>query len=197
MGYDRTIRAVVNKRQTGPKSRIPRTQEADSIALALPPQTLCVQPISQSQGSDAEENNDQDDGYAGAGTLQKQIMVGDEEAMKHYYLTRFKQIQQIPCKSIAKAWIKLIEPKKQVKHPYNGGKKARRMGVLKNGGELTRPDWWPKRGCPHKEPDHQRKERKRCDSFVNNPWLIFRLSSAQSFTAYATGPNKWSGWERW
>ena len=154
------MRPVVNQQQGGPKLRIPRTHESDSTAITVPSLTTCIQPISQLQRSDAEENRAEDDEYAGAGTLQKQIMVGDEEAMKHYYLTRFKQIQQIPCKSIAKAWIKLIEPKKQVKHPYNGGKKARRMGVKKNGGELTRPDWWPKRGCPHKEPDHQKKERR-------------------------------------
>ncbi|KAL9121284.1 MAG: hypothetical protein Q9187_002160 [Circinaria calcarea] len=170
----RSIQNLTNERRECPKPRIPRAQESNPSTAKLVSPALCLQPVSQTQQPDAEENKREDDEYAGAGTIQKQIMVGDEEAMKNYYLTRFKQIQQVPCKSIAKAWIKLIEPKKQVKHPYNGGKKARSMGIMKNGGELTRPDWWPKRGCPHKEPDHQKKERKRNNFSVRSPLLIFR-----------------------
>ncbi|KAJ1573073.1 hypothetical protein NDA12_004684 [Ustilago hordei] len=53
---------------------------------------------------------------------------------------RFGQLQQGVCKTVAKAWIKIIEPKKQTRCPYNKG-------------EAGKPHWWP--ACVrHKEPDH-------------------------------------------
>jgi hypothetical protein len=78
--------------------------------------------------------------------------VGETEKLQELYKTNFKRMQQIPCKMIAKHWIKAIEPKKQANHPYNGG-------AIKDS-NLTRPVWWPPEGCPHKEPDHIKKERE-------------------------------------
>ena len=60
--------------------------------------------------------------------------------VEKYYESRFNDIQQNACKLICKNWVKLIEPKKQIKYPYNGG-------------EDTRPDWWPT-VTRHREPDH-------------------------------------------
>lgn len=57
-----------------------------------------------------------------------------------YYESRFTNIQQTTCKIVVKAWIKVIEPKKQVRFPYNKG-------------EEGRPNWWPE-GVRHREPDH-------------------------------------------
>ena len=94
-------------------------------------------------------------------SVYKQIQIGDRRLIDEYYDTRFRQMQQVPCKTIAKAWIKTVESKKQVKHPYNGGKIAKELGAEKGtGGELTKPDWWPKSNCRHREPDHLKKHGK-------------------------------------
>ncbi|KAL7424051.1 hypothetical protein Q5752_001636 [Cryptotrichosporon argae] len=60
-----------------------------------------------------------------------------------WYLERFEALQQTACKIVVKAWIKIIEPKKQAKYPYNKGEDAR-------------PAWWPV-GVKHREPDHLSK----------------------------------------
>ncbi|CEH12707.1 Protein of unknown function DUF2841 [Ceraceosorus bombacis] len=59
---------------------------------------------------------------------------------------RFSQLQQGMCKTVAKAWIKIIEPKKQTRCPYNKG-------------EEGKPTWWPE-GVRHKEPDHLMKPER-------------------------------------
>jgi hypothetical protein len=59
---------------------------------------------------------------------------------------------------VAKAFIKFIEPRKQVRHPYNGGKPPAGSAPGTTGDpEKTKPEWWPP-GVMHKEPDHLRKE---------------------------------------
>ena len=63
--------------------------------------------------------------------------------MADYYAARFSALQQATCKLVVKAWIKVIEPKKQMKFPYNKG-------------EDLRPAWWPE-GVRHREPDHLSK----------------------------------------
>jgi hypothetical protein len=60
-----------------------------------------------------------------------------------WYANRFDSLQQATCKLVVKAWIKVIEPKKQSKFPYNRG-------------EDCRPDWWPEH-IRHREPDHLQK----------------------------------------
>lgn len=61
-----------------------------------------------------------------------------------YYERRLEDIQQNACKLICKNWIKIIEPKKQINYPYNGG-------------EATKPGWWPQ-AIRHREPDHLSKQ---------------------------------------
>ena len=82
------------------------------------------------------------------GPPKKRLKVGNKEEVWKFYEQRFKNIQQSACKMIAKAWIKLIAPKKQSNHPYTGS-------------DAKAPDWWPKPTGPtrddrvrHKEPDH-------------------------------------------
>lgn len=81
----------------------------------------------------------------------KGLRIGNNEDVWKFYEQRFKSIQQTACKTIAKAWIKLIAPKKQSNHPYTGQ-------------EAKAPDWWPKptgstkeERVRHKEPDHLHK----------------------------------------
>ncbi|OJD14414.1 hypothetical protein AJ78_05239 [Emergomyces pasteurianus Ep9510] len=81
------------------------------------------------------------------------LLIGDEEAMLSYYSESFRAFQQINCRQIAKAYIKLIEPRKQAKHPYNGGKAG--PGETRDP-EKTKPEWWPA-DVIHKEPDHLKK----------------------------------------
>ena len=69
--------------------------------------------------------------------------IGDTEKVLAYYENALKHFQQINCRKLAKAWIKCIQPKKQVNYPYNQGEKKK-------------PEWWPD-GVMHKEPDHLKK----------------------------------------
>lgn len=74
------------------------------------------------------------------------IKIGDANAIWNFYEQRFNNCQQIACKLIAKAWVKVVEPKKQSTHPYVGG-------------DEKAPGWWPKSQTKirHKEPDHLSK----------------------------------------
>jgi len=74
------------------------------------------------------------------------IKLKDEAARTAFLELRFSQLQQVMCKMIAKEWIKVIEPKKQTRFPYNKG-------------EAGRPGWWPA-GVRHKEPDHLMKPER-------------------------------------
>ncbi|KAK6542513.1 hypothetical protein TWF694_006464 [Orbilia ellipsospora] len=74
------------------------------------------------------------------------LCIGDEAAVANYLWRKFVELQQLDCKVIAKAWVKVIEPKKQAHSPYNGG-------------DATRPWWWPV-DAPHKEPDHLLKNAR-------------------------------------
>ncbi|KAH8782826.1 hypothetical protein F5883DRAFT_405012, partial [Diaporthe sp. PMI_573] len=84
----------------------------------------------------------------------KGIRVGNKEEVWKFCDQRFKNIQQTACKLIAKAWVKLIAPKKQSNHPYTGA-------------DAKAPDWWPKpwgtsrdEKVRHKEPDHLYKPER-------------------------------------
>ena len=81
--------------------------------------------------------------YAGQGLEYHPLIISDEDAITTFYMTRLRQMQQLMCKVVAKAWIKVIEPKKQSNYPYNRGNESR-------------PSWWPE-NVRHKEPDHLMK----------------------------------------
>lgn len=63
--------------------------------------------------------------------------------MEKYVHGALKLLRQVPCKSIAKAWIKTIEPRKKTKYPYIKG-------------DISKPSWWP-HDVEHREPDHLQK----------------------------------------
>ena len=89
-------------------------------------------------------------------TSRRPTSVAEKAVLYHWYWKNFEQQQQLFCKDIAKRWIKIIHPKKQGRHPYNGGKLARDKGLSKKSKErglLTIPPWWPE-DVPHTEPDH-------------------------------------------
>jgi hypothetical protein len=88
------------------------------------------------------------------------LEIGDTKKVAEFYKGAFRRLQQINCRLLAKNFIKIIEPRKQVKHPYNGGRKPGGAPGEKGNPEDTKPDWWP-RDVIHKEPDHIKKECKK------------------------------------
>ncbi|PYI25449.1 hypothetical protein BP00DRAFT_100007 [Aspergillus indologenus CBS 114.80] len=88
------------------------------------------------------------------------IQIGDADKLLQYYRVALINVQQQYCRIIAKAFIKYIEPRKQVRHPYNGGRP--RPGAppgTKGDPELTKPAWWPA-DVIHREPDHLKKNER-------------------------------------
>ena len=75
----------------------------------------------------------------------QQLTIGNEAEVTTFFYTRFKDMQQSACKVMGKAFVKLVEPKKQTHHPYTKG-------------DDKAPEWWPKTNSDdhvrHKEPDH-------------------------------------------
>lgn len=95
----------------------------------------------------------------------------DADALDAYYTSRFAALQQATCKLVVKAWIKVIEPKKQMKYPYNKG-------------EELKPAWWPQ-GVRHREPDHLSKTERLTllSSIVRSPLITvsrLELSTAEA-----------------
>lgn len=74
------------------------------------------------------------------------VNLASSIAVEQYLLRCVTSFQQFNCKALCKAWIKLIEPKKQTNYPYNLGDRGK-------------PDWWPN-NVRHKEPDHLMKEER-------------------------------------
>ncbi|KAI9927776.1 hypothetical protein MW887_002628 [Aspergillus wentii] len=87
------------------------------------------------------------------------LRVGNQDLLRRYYEKAFENFQQLNCRVIAKAFIKLVEPRKQVNHPYNG-RKTSAGAPQRIDPELTKPKWWPT-GVTHKEPDHLLKAAEK------------------------------------
>ena len=86
------------------------------------------------------------------------ISVKERGLLRLYYEKIFRNLQQTNCRIIAKAYIKLVEPRKQVNYPYNG-RKIVEGRTQQLDPEATKPPWWP-RGVSHREPDHLPKVGK-------------------------------------
>lgn len=74
------------------------------------------------------------------------LHLNDAQEIKNYIFHCLKHLRQIPCKILAKLWIKAIEPKKKIKYPYISGDSAK-------------PTWWPV-DVQHREPDHLQKSER-------------------------------------
>ncbi|KAH2834436.1 hypothetical protein KXW76_003735 [Aspergillus fumigatus] len=92
--------------------------------------------------------------------LKAMLPLRDRRLLRRYYQKAFESLQQINCRIIAKAYVKLVEPRKQVNYPYNGRKVI--AGISRQlDPEMTKPAWWP-HGVTQREPDHLPKvERVR------------------------------------
>lgn len=80
----------------------------------------------------------------------------DDEMWKMWMIDAWRAVQQVCCRIVGKEWIKLIHPKKQSTHPYNG--KNPRTGE-QGDSEDTKPPYWPS-NVRHREPDHINKDGK-------------------------------------
>ena len=94
------------------------------------------------------------------------ISVRDANLLGCYYKKAFENLQQTNCRVLAKAYVKLVEPRKQVNYPYNGRKIVAGIPRQLDPNE-TKPPWWPS-GVSHREPDHLPKAGK---SFTLFPLL--------------------------
>ncbi|KAJ5976595.1 hypothetical protein N7481_010302 [Penicillium waksmanii] len=80
------------------------------------------------------------------------LSIKDTNFLRLYYEKVFQNIQQTNCRVLAKAYVKLVEPQKQVNHPYNG-RKVVAGEVQQLCPEECKPAWWPPE-VRHREPDH-------------------------------------------
>ncbi|OGE48020.1 hypothetical protein PENARI_c033G11454 [Penicillium arizonense] len=86
------------------------------------------------------------------------ISVEDRDLLALYYEKAFENLQQTNCRTLAKAYIKLVEPRKQVNYPYNGRKIV--AGTPRQlDHNVTKPPWWPSE-VSHREPDHLPKAER-------------------------------------
>lgn len=86
------------------------------------------------------------------------ISVNDKRFTRRYYEKVFQNLQQTNCRIIAKVYVRVVEPRKQVQYPYNGRKLV--AGEIQQfSPEETKPPWWPT-GVSHREPDHLLKTGK-------------------------------------
>ncbi|RAQ70069.1 hypothetical protein COH20_008194 [Aspergillus flavus] len=86
------------------------------------------------------------------------LPIRNHGLLRKYYEKAFESLQQINCRILAKAYIKLVEPRKQVNYPYNG-RKIISGSSQQFDPELTKPAWWPS-GVTHREPDHLLKAER-------------------------------------
>lgn len=73
----------------------------------------------------------------------KVLYLQDKQAVNRYFHEVFKTLKQLPRKTIAKLWIRIIEPRKKTKFPYVKGNNSK-------------PSWWPE-DVDHREPDHLKR----------------------------------------
>ncbi|EON66018.1 hypothetical protein W97_05261 [Coniosporium apollinis CBS 100218] len=93
------------------------------------------------------------------------FFIADTDKFAMAYTLRLEQLQQLICKMMLKSWIKVVEPKKQAKYPYNTQKIKRSQKQARTSNaepEMPQkiPPWWPIDGVRHIEPDHLLKEER-------------------------------------
>ncbi|KAJ5117564.1 hypothetical protein N7448_011196 [Penicillium atrosanguineum] len=86
------------------------------------------------------------------------VPVHEKRLLRQYYEKVFQNLQQTNCRVLAKAWVKIVEPRKQVEFPYNG-RKVVGSKTIQFRPEETQPPWWPP-GVTHREPDHLPKAER-------------------------------------
>ncbi|PYH47945.1 DUF2841 domain-containing protein [Aspergillus saccharolyticus JOP 1030-1] len=123
------------------------------------------------------ESSSTSDNEPNSATRATVLRLGETDILRQYYEKAFDRFQQLNCRVIAKAFIKLVEPRKQVNHPYNG-RRTSASSSQRMDPELTKPNWWPA-GVTHREPDHLFK-RERIKLLVH---ILCNLKDSKGITA--------------
>ncbi|KAH9206561.1 hypothetical protein DL95DRAFT_469495 [Leptodontidium sp. 2 PMI_412] len=73
------------------------------------------------------------------------LRIGNNKELEKFYQARLTDLQTLPCKILAKAFVKVVEPRKSSRYPYSKG-------------QISAPPWWPALSgtvsVRHKDPDH-------------------------------------------
>lgn len=136
-----------------PKAQSPR----NSKKRALPEEDL------------GEDSDDEDfDGLARspAKSVAFTFRIDEEAKVEQFLYARACQVQQHVLRTLGKAWIKAVCPKKQHKYSYissnpklRSQRNKKRRPVYDKGPPRI-PPFWPSLGmCPHREPDHIDRHR--------------------------------------
>lgn len=111
------------------------------------------------------------------------LIRAEGRSLRSYYEKAFESFQQTNCRALAKTYIKLIEPRKQFRYPYNG-RVSTASGIQQLDPEVTKPPWWPS-GVIHREPDHLLKRDRiellvsiLCDLHASHAVTVEKLRSA-------------------
>ncbi|CAD6563873.1 MAG: hypothetical protein ASARMPREDX12_000123 [Alectoria sarmentosa] len=119
-----------------------RSSNSPSPAVRTKRRPVKNRRVAINSGYDSE-SEDEPDELEGAETEMQWMRVADVHL--HYYDIAFRSINQLACKDIAKAWIRICHPKKQTTHPYNGGGRSdvpRSIAEYGYLGHFTKPDYW-------------------------------------------------------
>jgi hypothetical protein len=129
-----------------PGQRMPLSQHANCLCH--------LQPYScRIQDSEFKEHDfGLDAGLKGLPCSGGLISIHEPHTLVRMYEKAFQNLQQTNCRVLAKAYIKVVEPRKQVNYPYNG-RKAIGGRTVQLDPEQTKPPWWPPQ-VRHREPDH-------------------------------------------
>lgn len=134
-----------------------RVRICDKRTSKKRPRSMSASPSSADKDEDDVSDRDPD-----VIKMIQRFRIDDEQALTAFYDEAFEQIQQTALKVILKAWIKVIQPKKQTDFPYISSNPEARKGRKAKGkiyDEPRVPPWWPTdKGVRHKEPDHISKE---------------------------------------
>lgn len=136
-------RRVSLERRCIPSPQQLTTSIAPSVSQTYAYTTAASLPSEDQRSTNARHNIIEDASLVRIGP-KKSFKIGDSQSVWDFYHRQFKCIQQIACREIAKAFVKVIAPKKQTTNPYTKG-------------EESAPDWWP-RQSRHIEPDHLLRE---------------------------------------
>ncbi|KAJ9481474.1 hypothetical protein VN97_g12001 [Penicillium thymicola] len=93
-----------------------------------------------------EQDTDSEDLPSGSAEIVP-LRIGDTQRVMAYSEGALKHFQQLNCLMVAKKFIKFIEPRKQVRHPCDGGKPLASTPGTTGDPENTKPEWWVASRC--------------------------------------------------
>lgn len=151
-----------------PCSRQPTEAKTSSDPIHPPASEALSNEQSLAGACDDSDSEDEDPWGLVSEEDAEDIRLGDTERITAFIRQTADCLGQLLLKTILKAMIKMYEPGKQTKFPYNGG--DRPSDEPRNLGRDTAPPWWPEQahwkeglGCRHREPDHVfKKGRSLC-----------------------------------